>query len=71
MFRSFDPDDARGRLSGVYQGIGTATPLDTFAYNPDDTLGARTEGAGGGGTSTYGYDAIGITVTVHSIHGRA
>src|SRR5439155_1961996 len=28
--------DNRDRLSGVYQGIGTATPLDTFAYNSDD-----------------------------------
>src|SRR5207302_10269829 len=52
--------DARDRLTGVYEGTGTAVPLDTFAYNADDTLGSRSEGsAGASGTATYGYDAIG------------
>jgi RHS repeat-associated protein len=51
--------DARDRLTGVYEGIGTSTPLDTFAYNADDTLGTRTEAATGGGSSGYGYDPIG------------
>jgi len=51
--------DARDRLTGVYEGIGTGTSLDTFAYNPDDTLGSRSETATGGGGASYGYDPIG------------
>jgi RHS repeat-associated protein len=51
--------DARDRLSGVYQGIGTGTPLDMFGWNSDGTLGSRTEGTGGGGSAAYGYDAVG------------
>ena len=56
--------DARDRLSGVYQGVGTGTPLDTFAYNADDTLGSRSEGsAGASGTANYTYDPIGRLAT--------
>ena len=51
--------DARDRLSGVYEGIGTGTPLDTFGWNADDTLLSRTEAATGGGSANYGYDPIG------------
>jgi RHS repeat-associated protein len=51
--------DARDRLTGVYEGIGLGTPLDTFAYNADDTLGSRSEAATGGGSAGYGYDPIG------------
>jgi RHS repeat-associated protein len=53
--------DARDRLTGIYEGTGTATPLDTFAFNADDTLYSRTEGAVASPTATAGYswDAIG------------
>jgi RHS repeat-associated protein len=51
--------DARDRLTGVYEGIGTGTALDGFTFNADDTLAARLEGAGGGGSANYSYDPIG------------
>jgi RHS repeat-associated protein len=51
--------DARDRLTGVYEGIGTGTALDGIIYNPDDTLATRLEGAGGGGSANYSYDPIG------------
>jgi RHS repeat-associated protein len=51
--------DARDRLTGVYEGIGTGTALDGIIYNPDDTLASRLEGAGGGGSANYSYDPIG------------
>jgi RHS repeat-associated protein len=49
--------DAMNRLSGVYQGVGTTTPLDTFVYNNDATLASRTEPAGSG--VGYTWDDIG------------
>jgi RHS repeat-associated protein len=51
--------DARDRLSGVYEGIGTGTALDGFVFNADDTLATRLDGAGGGGSAGYSYDPIG------------
>jgi RHS repeat-associated protein len=51
--------DARDRLTGVYEGVGTGTPLDTFGWNADDTLLSRTEAATGGGSASYGYDPLG------------
>jgi RHS repeat-associated protein len=52
--------DARDRLTNIYEGTGMSVPLDTFAWNADDTLSSRSEGAAGAsGTSGYGYDAIG------------
>jgi RHS repeat-associated protein len=41
-----------GELTGVYQGTGTGTPLDTFTYNTQSQLAARSEGPG---TSSVGY----------------
>jgi len=55
--------DTRDRLSGVYEGVGTGTPLDTFAFNPDDTLGSRTESGTGAGTANFTYDPIGRLAT--------
>ena len=52
--------DTRDRLSGIYEGIDTGTPLDAATWNPDDTLNQRSEGsAGASGTATYTYDPIG------------
>ena len=51
--------DARNRLTGVYEGAGTTTPLDVFAYNPDDTLLSRTEGTTNQSTAGYTWDGIG------------
>jgi len=49
--------DALGRLSGVYEGIGTAVMLDQFAYSPQGLPASRTERFGS--SVTYGYDSIG------------
>lgn len=49
--------DALDRLSGVYEGVGTATSLDTFAYNNQGLPSTRTERLGSG--VTYGWDAVG------------
>lgn len=47
MFRSFDAPDNLSRLSGVYEGAGTATPLDTFNYANNGFVSARSEGTAG------------------------
>jgi RHS repeat-associated protein len=41
-----------GELTGLYQGVGTGTPLDSFTYNTQSQLAARSEGPG---TSSVGY----------------
>jgi RHS repeat-associated protein len=52
--------DGFDRLNGIYEGAGTGTPLDRFAYNPDQTVLSRTEGAGTGDSSTsYAWDGAG------------
>jgi RHS repeat-associated protein len=62
--------DAASRLTEVSEGAGsmsgcswtgTATKLDTFAYNPDTTLSGRTEGsaANPAATVSYMWDGIG------------
>lgn len=44
-------------MSNIYEGAGTSTPLDQFAYNADATLHSRVEGTGAAQPSaTYGYD---------------
>jgi len=50
--------DARDRLNGVYEGIGTGISLDGFVWNADDTLASRLEG-GSSGSANYSYDPIG------------
>ena len=55
--------DARDRLSGVYEGVGTGAPLDTFGWNADDTLASRSENGTGAGSAAYTYDAIGRLAT--------
>jgi len=55
--------DGRDRLSGVYEGIGTGSPLDTFAFNADDTLASRSENGTGAGSAAYTYDPIGRLAT--------
>ena len=49
--------DDLSRLSGVYQGTGTATPLATFTYADNGLVSARGEGTGASG-ATYGWDDI-------------
>jgi len=53
---------ALGRLSGVYQGAGLATPLASFAYNSQGLPQSRTEGPGS--SLAYGYDAIGRLTSI-------
>jgi RHS repeat-associated protein len=49
--------DGLDRLNNIYEGAGTSTPLDQFAYNADATLHSRTEGTGSlQPSATYGYD---------------
>lgn len=48
---------AAGELTGLYQGIGTGTPLETFTYNAQAQLGTRSESAGS--SVNYAYDAPG------------
>lgn len=49
--------DNLGRLAGIYEGNGVATPLDTFAYNDDGTLASRTNA--GAPSTSYTWDDIG------------
>jgi RHS repeat-associated protein len=49
--------DALGRLSGLYEGAGTGTVLDTFAYGNNGLVSSRSEA--GGSSVSYGYDDIG------------
>ena len=49
--------DALSRLTGVYEGAGTTTVLDTFAFGNNGLLDTRTEGAGS--SATYGWDDAG------------
>lgn len=49
--------DALSRLSGVYQGAGTTTVLDTFAYASNGLVSGRTEGAGS--SVAYTWDDAG------------
>jgi len=48
--------DALNRLSGLYQGLDTSVPLETFGYNALGLPASRSD-AGGGATS-YAYDAV-------------
>lgn len=50
--------DNLSRLSGVYQGIGTGTPLATFAYANNGFASSRSEGSTGASSATYGWDDI-------------
>jgi RHS repeat-associated protein len=49
--------DARDRLTGVYEGIGTNTQIETATWNADDTVSSRSESVGS--NIAYGYDPIG------------
>jgi RHS repeat-associated protein len=51
-----------GELTNLYEGVGTAVPLETFSYNPQGLLATRTDGAGS--TSAYAYDAPGRLATL-------
>jgi RHS repeat-associated protein len=52
--------DSANRLTAVYEGAGTVTPLDRFTYNSDSTLASRAEGpvATPAGTVSYTWDPI-------------
>ena len=49
--------DPAGRTKGIYEGVGTTTPLATFAYDTLGRLDLRTDGPGS--SVDYGYDVIG------------
>jgi len=52
--------DTRDRLANIYEGAGPGVTLETAAWNADDTLSQRSEGAAGAsGTASYTYDPIG------------
>jgi RHS repeat-associated protein len=51
--------DAMGRLTGVYQGAGTAIPLDVFTYNSAGLLSSRGEGGTLASSATYAWDDVG------------
>ena len=51
--------DARDRLTGIFEGVGTSVTLDGFLYNNAGLLSARLEGSQGGGSANYSYDPIG------------
>ena len=53
--------DATSRLSGLYQGTGTATPLETIAYGNNGLVSNQSEGAGS--TVAYTWDDIGRLTT--------
>jgi RHS repeat-associated protein len=55
--------DVRDRLVGLYEGIGTGTPLDALSFNSDNTLASRAETGAGAGTASYTYDPIGRLAT--------
>jgi RHS repeat-associated protein len=50
-------NDVLGRLSGVYQGAGLATPLAAFAYTAQGLPQSRAEATGS--SLAYSYDGIG------------
>jgi RHS repeat-associated protein len=50
--------DNLSRLSGVYQGIGTASALDTFTYANNGLVSTRGEGATSASSATYSWDDI-------------
>jgi RHS repeat-associated protein len=50
-------NDVLGRLSGVYQGAGLATPLASFAYTTQGLPQSRAEATGS--SLSYSYDAVG------------
>ena len=56
--------DALSRLTGVYEGVGTATPLDSFTYNNAGLVSNRSEGTGTSNV-TYGWDDVGTTDLAH------
>jgi RHS repeat-associated protein len=47
--------DGIDRLSNIYEGSGTGTPLDTFVFNADQTLASRTEGPVATPVATVAY----------------
>ena len=49
--------DSLSRLSGIYQGAGTAAPLDTFTYGTNGLVSSRAEA--GGSSVAYGWDDAG------------
>jgi RHS repeat-associated protein len=49
--------DNLSRLSGVYEGAGTTSPIDTFAYAANGLVSSRIEGSGASGV-TYGWDDV-------------
>jgi YD repeat-containing protein len=54
--------DVLGRLSGVYQGAGLATPLASFAYTAQGLPQSRAEATGS--SLGYSYDAIGRLIGI-------
>jgi RHS repeat-associated protein len=51
--------DTLSRLTNLYEGAGTATPLDSFTYTNAGLVNNRNEGSTGTSSATYGWDAIG------------
>jgi len=51
--------DGLDRLNALYRGTGTTTPLDTFTWAADGTLGSRSEGTGRS-SATYTPDTLGL-----------
>jgi RHS repeat-associated protein len=53
--------DVTDRLTDIYEGVGSSSLLDHFAYNTDGTPASRTEGLVTSPTATvsYTWDAIG------------
>jgi RHS repeat-associated protein len=49
--------DNLSRLTGVYEGVGTGAPVDTFTYGTNGLLASRIEA--GGSSVTYGWDDVG------------
>jgi len=61
--------DGLDRLSNTYEGAGTGTPLDTFAYSSAGVLGSATEPESGN-SSTYGHDGLDrLTSLAHAFAG--
>jgi RHS repeat-associated protein len=61
--------DGLDRLNGTYEGAGTGTSLDTFAYGNAGVLALATE-PGTGNSSTYSYDGLDrLTSLAHAFAG--
>jgi YD repeat-containing protein len=50
-------NDNLSRLSGIYQGVGTGAPLDSFTYYANGPVSSRAEA--GGSSVAYGWDDAG------------